>query len=183
MSVCICTGAVSNAKAVPCGQVALDQPTVLVMGSEGKGLRTNVRTACTAFVKIAPQPGPVSDGLDSLNVSVAAGIMIHHLMSGRDVASKVAEGAEEVVNGAGEVDDGVEDVAVEVIVVADGVEEVAEGVMVVPVGVEGVAEGVIVVPDGVEEVTEGVIAVVDGVEEVAEGVEGVVQKVNLATVS
>ena len=36
-------GALSSPEVVPCSQVALDEPTVLVLGSEGKGLRTNVK--------------------------------------------------------------------------------------------------------------------------------------------
>lgn len=46
---------------------------VLVLGSEGGGLRANIRQECDELVYIA---GGV-DGLDSLNVSVAAGILIH----------------------------------------------------------------------------------------------------------
>jgi 21S rRNA (GM2251-2'-O)-methyltransferase len=60
-----------------------DQPTVLVLGSEGHGLRTLVAKACTDFVSI---PGGDSDedkegGVDSLNVSVTGGILLWHLLN------------------------------------------------------------------------------------------------------
>ena len=58
-------------------------PTILVLGSEGYGLRTLVARACTEFVRI---PGYNSNqgldsavGVDSLNVSVTGGIMLWHL--------------------------------------------------------------------------------------------------------
>lgn len=51
------------------------KPTVLVLGSEGNGLRRPVVEACSAIVHI---PGThVTDCVDSLNVSVAAGIAVH----------------------------------------------------------------------------------------------------------
>ena len=48
-----------------------DRPTALVIGSEGKGLRPDVAAACDALVSI-PLRGPA----DSLNASVAAGILL-----------------------------------------------------------------------------------------------------------
>lgn len=48
-----------------------DRPTVLVIGSEGKGLHPSVREVCDRLVAI-PMRGPV----ESLNVSVAAGILL-----------------------------------------------------------------------------------------------------------
>ena len=64
----------------------VDCPTVLVVGNEGAGLRTNVRRACNRLVKIpsAPRTAP---GVDSLNVSVAAGILVHHFLSSRPAAA------------------------------------------------------------------------------------------------
>jgi len=71
-------------------------PTILVLGSEGRGLRTLVAKACTGFVRI-PGSSDVGGGLDdeedeggdgspvgvdSLNVSVTGGIMLWHLMGG-----------------------------------------------------------------------------------------------------
>ena len=47
----------------------------LVMGSEGKGIRPLVRKKCDFFVSI-----PMKGKIDSLNVSVAAGILIHQIV-------------------------------------------------------------------------------------------------------
>ena len=55
-----------------------DRRTVLVLGSEGSGLRTLVAKACTDFVKI---PGMDENSVDSLNVSVTGGILLWHLMN------------------------------------------------------------------------------------------------------
>jgi len=52
-------------------QMDWDRPTVLVIGSEGEGLHPSVREACDRLVAI-PMRGPV----ESLNVSVAAGILL-----------------------------------------------------------------------------------------------------------
>jgi len=54
------------------------RPTILVLGSEGHGLRTLVAKACTDFVAIPGGGG----GVDSLNVSVTGGIMLWHLVNG-----------------------------------------------------------------------------------------------------
>ena len=54
-------------------------PTVLVLGNEGTGLRTNVLRACTGgVVRIE---GGQNEFLDSLNVSVAGGIALHYLLN------------------------------------------------------------------------------------------------------
>jgi TrmH RNA methyltransferase len=50
---------------------AMRSPSVVVMGNERVGLRPSVREACTETVSI-----PGSERVDSLNVSVAAGILI-----------------------------------------------------------------------------------------------------------
>jgi 21S rRNA (GM2251-2'-O)-methyltransferase len=57
-----------------------DRPTLVVLGSEGHGLRPLVTKSCTELVKI---PGAdSSDGVDSLNVSVTGGILLWHFLSG-----------------------------------------------------------------------------------------------------
>ncbi len=53
-------------------------PRVLVIGSEGKGLRRMVRQRCDIVVQI-PQDGP----MDSLNASVAAAIAMYELAAKR----------------------------------------------------------------------------------------------------
>jgi len=71
-----------------------NMPTILVLGSEGHGLRNLVARACSGFVRI---PGGVDAsannfdvdndithtnvGVDSLNVSVTGGIMLWHLIN------------------------------------------------------------------------------------------------------
>ncbi|KAK5628929.1 hypothetical protein RRF57_004644 [Xylaria bambusicola] len=51
------------------------QPTVLVVGSEGEGLKRQVRREADHEVSIPSAPGGVSAVVDSLNVSVATGIL------------------------------------------------------------------------------------------------------------
>jgi 21S rRNA (GM2251-2'-O)-methyltransferase len=88
-------GAAGERDATPVAEFKVARPTILVMGNEGYGLRTNVRRACTAKVRIemggAPGGSSSSGGggssggdevaVDSLNVSVAAGILMHHLLT------------------------------------------------------------------------------------------------------
>lgn len=69
--------------------LAPTEPTILVLGSEGHGLRTNVLRACSALVRIprgesAAAAGDAMD-VDSLNVSVAGGILLYSLLSARKV--------------------------------------------------------------------------------------------------
>jgi 23S rRNA (guanosine2251-2'-O)-methyltransferase len=46
-------------------------PTAIVMGSEGEGLRRLTREACDDLVRI-----PMGGAVESLNVSVAAGVVL-----------------------------------------------------------------------------------------------------------
>ncbi len=61
-----------------------EAPTILVVGNEGRGLRSVVRRACKDVLRIdsvaatADQFSPV--GVESLNVSVAAGILLHQML-------------------------------------------------------------------------------------------------------
>jgi len=48
-----------------------DRPVVLVVGSEGKGMRPRVRAQCDVLVSI-----PIAGDVESLNASVAAGIAL-----------------------------------------------------------------------------------------------------------
>lgn len=57
---------------------------VIVMGSEGKGLRRLVSEGCDGYVSI-----PIGGHIDSLNVSVAAGILLYEVRrQGRATAKK-----------------------------------------------------------------------------------------------
>ena len=81
-------GAGTDGEAVSCSEFVMDMPTVLVVGNEGYGLRTNVRRACSRMIQVDSLPGmAVSEdaslvmGVDSLNVSVATGILMHGLLT------------------------------------------------------------------------------------------------------
>ncbi|KAK0571265.1 hypothetical protein LWI29_013400 [Acer saccharum] len=90
-------------KAIALNEVPPGPPTVLVLGSEGTGLRPLVERSCTHLVRIPGNiPVDMTAGVDdmasdvhsgssaeqfrsflaveSLNVSVAAGVLIHHLI-------------------------------------------------------------------------------------------------------
>ncbi len=57
-----------------CDQRQLTGPLALVIGSEGKGLRPLVKKTCDYLIKI-----PLQGQLDSLNASVAAGILLYEI--------------------------------------------------------------------------------------------------------
>lgn len=100
-------GTIAN-KAVPLSEVEIGVPTILVMGSEGTGLRPLVEQSCTHLVRIPGNVDVFVEGADkdadageegdssysnqdlrsflaveSLNVSVAAGVLLYHL-AGKD---------------------------------------------------------------------------------------------------
>jgi 21S rRNA (GM2251-2'-O)-methyltransferase len=64
------------------------RPTVLVLGSEGGGLRPAVAAACARFVAVErggdpDRPGVAGPGaVDSLNVSAATAVLLHRLVGG-----------------------------------------------------------------------------------------------------
>ncbi len=64
--------------ASPIESSPLDRKLVLVVGSEGKGLRRQTKAACTALAKL-PMPGPIG----SLNASVAAAMAIYEAVRQR----------------------------------------------------------------------------------------------------
>ena len=80
-------GAAADPRAISCSEYKVSRPTILVMGSEGYGLRTTVRRTCDESICI---PGSHDLGtlrghqdlhsVDSLNVSVATGILLHSLI-------------------------------------------------------------------------------------------------------
>ncbi|OEL20027.1 rRNA methyltransferase 1, mitochondrial [Dichanthelium oligosanthes] len=100
-------GTIAN-KAVPLSEVETGAPTILVLGSEGTGLRPLVERSCTDLVRIPGNADVFVEGADadtdageegdssssnqdlrsflaveSLNVSVAAGVLLYHL-AGKD---------------------------------------------------------------------------------------------------
>lgn len=69
------------------------KPTIVVLGNEGHGIRTNILKRCNTLIKISKHC-PSSDvtnvvevgsdeTVDSLNVSVTGGIILHHLLNDR----------------------------------------------------------------------------------------------------
>ncbi|KAK3286055.1 hypothetical protein CYMTET_6368 [Cymbomonas tetramitiformis] len=75
-------GADVSEHAVDSADFKTSRPTILVMGNEGYGLRTNCLNACTDLIQITQ--GHSSGDLqivDSLNVSVATGIILHQLVA------------------------------------------------------------------------------------------------------
>ena len=78
-----------------CREFGLGGPTVLVVGNEGRGLRTLVRQSCDELLSIH---GGAADGagmvaglplLDSLNVSTAVAIALYQISSKRPTAANV----------------------------------------------------------------------------------------------
>jgi 23S rRNA (guanosine2251-2'-O)-methyltransferase len=74
-------GAAPGDGATPMWRADLAGGVALVLGAEGRGLRPLVRKACDALVAI-PQLGRV----ESLNVSVAAGLLLYEARRQRDEA-------------------------------------------------------------------------------------------------
>ena len=72
------------------GSVDIDElslatsPLVVVVGSEGRGLSRLVREACDETVSI-----PMSAGVESLNASVAAGVVLAEVSRRRRVAGRI----------------------------------------------------------------------------------------------
>ncbi|KAG2443921.1 hypothetical protein HXX76_002261 [Chlamydomonas incerta] len=108
-------GAAAGSGSQPVGRVAVSGPTILVLGSEGFGLRTNTRRACSQLVRVemapsspasasassassssaaaAPARAAMRGLVDSLNVSVATGILLHSLLSSAAASVAGAAGA------------------------------------------------------------------------------------------
>jgi len=59
--------------------IVLDSPTILLLGNEGYGLRKNIERLCDELVHIPAAGASQDPGLDSLNVSVAGGVLMHQL--------------------------------------------------------------------------------------------------------
>jgi 21S rRNA (GM2251-2'-O)-methyltransferase len=77
-------GTTLDRDSIPLRTLPVGPPTLLVLGNEGHGLRPLVQRACDVLVKIdaAPSSSLLEGGaVDSLNVAVSGGIVMHHLLS------------------------------------------------------------------------------------------------------
>ena len=92
-------GAAAQSDAISCSQYKPSGPTILVMGNEGYGLRTTVRNQCDVMLRIdgsgssfgssigggvggsVERMRKMAELVDSLNVSVATGILMHQLVT------------------------------------------------------------------------------------------------------
>jgi 23S rRNA (guanosine2251-2'-O)-methyltransferase len=75
-------GAAGDASATPMWQTDLSGGAAIVLGAEGKGLRPLVRRTCDALVSI-----PLAGQVESLNVSVAAAVLLYEARRQREAAS------------------------------------------------------------------------------------------------
>ena len=73
---CRLIAAMLDPEAIPLGRYTRREPFALCVGSEGPGLTPAARAACDDAVTI-----PMAKGADSLNVGIAAAVILHHLVS------------------------------------------------------------------------------------------------------
>ena len=64
----------ADAQGDPLPHTKFPDKTILIMGSEGSGISRLLKASCDSFTAI-----PTSGKLDSLNVSVAAGILMYEV--------------------------------------------------------------------------------------------------------
>lgn len=69
---------VAAADGEPTGEGAVPGPLALVVGNEGAGVQSDIATLASRRVGVR-----LRDGAESLNVAVAAGILLYEVMSGR----------------------------------------------------------------------------------------------------
>ncbi|XP_013374883.1 PREDICTED: rRNA methyltransferase 1, mitochondrial [Chinchilla lanigera] len=72
----------SEVPVTSCLEFLWDRPTLLLLGNEGSGLSQEVQACCQLLLTILPGR-QLPPGLESLNVSVAAGILLHSICSQR----------------------------------------------------------------------------------------------------
>ncbi|XP_012732431.2 rRNA methyltransferase 1, mitochondrial [Fundulus heteroclitus] len=80
----------SQVPVIPCSDFRVTGPTMVLMGGEGEGLSGKLLSVCQTLLTI-PAGRVLSPGVDSLNVSVAAGILLHSLLLARSRCSSQKE--------------------------------------------------------------------------------------------
>ncbi|KAG9405949.1 Ribose methyltransferase [Aphanomyces cochlioides] len=73
-------GACSGAKAVSLSTYSITKPTILVVGNEHRGLNSAIRRCCDDILTIPGVEQDEASKVDSLNVSVATGILLYQLL-------------------------------------------------------------------------------------------------------
>ncbi|NXJ21920.1 MRM1 methyltransferase, partial [Dicrurus megarhynchus] len=73
-------GDVEDVPVISCSEFRWDKPVIVVIGSEGEGLSLETQLQCQRMLAIPPGRA-LHPGIDSLNVSVAAGILLHSICS------------------------------------------------------------------------------------------------------
>jgi tRNA G18 (ribose-2'-O)-methylase SpoU len=64
-----------------------------VLGNEGSGVRPHILDICTTLVKIVGMPKATDSDtacVDSLNVSVTGGIILHHILKNKNGQKSIA---------------------------------------------------------------------------------------------
>ncbi|XP_073345920.1 rRNA methyltransferase 1, mitochondrial [Pagrus major] len=72
----------SHIPVAQCSDFQMTKPTLLLMGGEGEGLSQELLSLCQTLLTI-PAGRELFPGIESLNVSVATGILLHSLLSTR----------------------------------------------------------------------------------------------------
>uniref|UniRef100_A0A4W6E212 Mitochondrial rRNA methyltransferase 1 homolog (S. cerevisiae) n=1 Tax=Lates calcarifer TaxID=8187 RepID=A0A4W6E212_LATCA len=78
-------GAEADQSQIPvtqCSDFQITKPTLLLMGGEGEGLSQKLLSLCQTLLTI-PAGRDLFPGIESLNVSVATGILLHSLLFSR----------------------------------------------------------------------------------------------------
>lgn len=73
----------SHIPVVPCSDFHMSKPTMLLMGGEGDGLSQQLLSLCQTLLTVSAGR-ELAPGIESLNVSVATGILLHSLLHQRN---------------------------------------------------------------------------------------------------
>jgi 23S rRNA (guanosine2251-2'-O)-methyltransferase len=77
-------GTALSKESISLSKLPVTKPTIVVLGNEGHGIRTNILNRCSHLIKIDSRINELDSdvhNVDSLNVSVTGGIILHHIVS------------------------------------------------------------------------------------------------------